>query len=316
MYRSDFMVDTVRAKVDWPLIHDDLIERDEWNISGKWKEIAVAWEDDPQEVEITFFAKHPILEIRVFGSNHRIHTVEAELPKLVHGCNGHLIRSQEELDTALENLLNCFDGFADTGNGYIDFRRVDLCLHFHCESPAAIIHAHRNCRYPRTNGEKRREFNASSASWNYTGRRFALYDKGRQLAARYCGGNVETTSEILRVEIQLWQKALRHVFNTGDGFPVALDFQECYQAFRSELLKFAPAREVMPSPQSKAEALALLDQLGGEVEGRTASEWFTEHMTPQTRRKWKREVAECHVSRVGFDWAEILPEDHPPLIDA
>jgi len=149
MYRSDFMVNTVRAKVDWPLIHDDLIERDEWNISGKWKEIAVAWEDDPQEVEITFFAKHSILEIRVFGSNHRIHTVEAELPKLVHGCNGHLIRSQEELDTALETLLSCFAGFADTGNGYIDFRQVDLCLHFHCESPAAIIHAHRNCRLPK-----------------------------------------------------------------------------------------------------------------------------------------------------------------------
>jgi len=96
---------------------------------------------------------------------------------------------------------------------------------------------------------------------------------------------VETTSEVLRVEIQLWQKALKHVLNTGGGFPLALDFQECYQAFRSKLLKFAPAREVMPSPQSKAEALALLDQPGGEVEGRTPSEWFTKHMTPQTRRK-------------------------------
>ena len=317
MFHCDFVIDTVRAKVDWPLINDDYLEREYWSITRKSKDSEVAWEEETQAVEDSFFAKHEILEIRAFGDAHRIHTVEAELPKLIHGCNSELIRSQEQIEEALENLLNSFAGFADTGNGIYDFRGVDMSVHFVCDSPAAVVHAHRNCRYPRTKGEKRREFNASSASWDYCGRRFALYDKGRQLNARYCGRHVETASNFLRVEVQLRGKALKHAFESGDNFPFVLDFDECYQVFRSELLRFAPAREKAPSPRSKEEALAMLDQLGTEVDGRTASELFTEHMSAQTRRKWLRNAAEFHVAGVGFDWAEILPEDEPPaLIDA
>jgi len=56
---------------------------------------------------------------------------------------------------------------------------------------------------------------------------------------------------------------------------------------------------------------------GVTVGGMTASDLFTAHMNPQTKRTWRRKIAESHLSIVEFNWTEKLPENGPPpLINA
>lgn len=301
------MVDTVKFSVDWPL--RARVRSDNWKLRRTIEEIDVAWEEEAQETPVNVFARNGDKTITCIGNGNRIRFVQAELPKMLFPTNGTLIDSQSQLDTALESVSRSCGQIANTDSEIFNFRRVDLCLHFIADDPAAIIRAHRNCRYPRTNGERFRHYDASSASWDYSGRRFAFYDKGRQLAS--LRGERETTSNILRVEIQLRREPLKQLLG-GGRFPELLDFDACYRVFRSELLAFSPPSEAWSAPQSKEQALAAMDAEYPEIDGMTPSQFFTRHMTGPTRRRWLRGSSAAHVRRVGFDWAEILPEDRPP----
>lgn len=303
------MIDTVIARVNWPTIKN---WDNDWFRDFYHKEIEVTWEDEPEKVDTRIYANHKHLGIRAYAKNNRFYSVQFSLPRLIHGDNGELIRSQDQIDKAHENLINAMEGVADVTGGIIEYSRIDLALHFHC-NPKSIIAAHRNCSYPNTKKPGLKEITESSAIWNYTGRTFAFYDKGKQKLAAFGGPEKETN--ILRVEVRLTKNPLCKLLGGGTP-PTEINFSDCYNVYRSELLAFAPHLK-FPVANTKEQALAILDKNCEKIGGLTPSQIFTQHMTPPTSRRWRRRIADAHAALLDFNWADRLPEDGPPpFIDA
>lgn len=125
-------------------------------------------------------------------------------------------------------------------------------------------------------------------------------------------GNGECTSNVLRVELQLSSSVLKSLLGkTWADYPENLRFEQAYESYREQLLRFAPPLTVA-SPKNKYEALALLDAQGMRIQGQLPSELFTSHLKPRTRLAWKKEIAKAHLAEASWNWKEILPEEGPP----
>lgn len=305
---TEFVIDTVGFRCNWPI---ECLDPLEWNIERVYNERVLQSDNEQWSGLFKVRAYHKALGIRASGDGSRITYVQVSIARVLHGDNGNLIKSQTEVDEALNAVKGCFDGFAITTNGIVSFLRVDIGLHFQC-NPVEIIRAHRHCRYPRTR-RPRTDFGEHSAAWAYDGRRIIMYDKGREMTRRYMQ-NEGLASGLLRVEIQLSKGPLKRALGY-DNYPTELDFVRCYHAFREMMLNFAPAMEIA-APTNIYSAIATLEQSGMVVGGQTPLEMMTSGMEPRTAREWRRRVSQSAVQMVGFDWAQILPEDGPPeLID-
>jgi hypothetical protein len=301
---TEFVIDTVAFRCDWKITCLDSVD---WNVERVYNEGVLQSGNSACSGLAKTKAYHKSLGIRVSGIGATITYVQANLARVLHGDNGRLIRSQEEIDAALDAVILAFGEFADTSSGIRDFVRVDLGLHFVCK-PEQIIRAHRNCRYPRTS-RPRIDFGEHSASWNYDGRRIIMYDKGREMTRRYMQ-NDGLPSDLLRVEIQLQKAPLKNELGGGE-YPEILIFSECYEAFRRMMLKFAPPMEI-PVPKDMYSAVAVMEQAGSIFQGQTALELITSSMPDRTVREWKRKVSQANLQMLQFDWAEKLPEQVPP----
>ena len=300
----EFVIDTVGFRCNWPITCLDPVD---WNVERVYNPGVLQSGNQACSGLIRVKAYHKSLGIRVSGEGSRITYVQVNLARVLHGDNGYLIRSQEEVDAALEAVMLACGDLADTSSGIRDFVRIDVGLHFEC-TPVQIIRAHRHCRYPRTT-RPRIDFGEHSASWNYDGRRIIMYDKGREITRRYMQ-NEGLPSNLLRVEIQLQKAPLKNELGGGE-YPTEIIFSECYQAFRRMMLKFAPPMEIA-EPGDIYSAVAAFEQSGASVCGQTLLEMLTSSMPERTAREWKRRVSQASLQSVQFDWAEKLPEQGPP----
>lgn len=304
----EFVIDTIGFRCNWKITSLDPID---WNIERVYNEGVLKAHKENCSGLTRIKAYHKSLGIRVSGEGNQITYVQANLARVLHGDNGCLIRSQEEIDNSLNAVFMACDDFVNTSSGIRDFVRVDIGLHFEC-SPVQIIRAHRHCRYPRTT-RPRIDFGEHSASWNYDGRRIIMYDKGREMTRRHMK-NEGLPSNLLRVEIQLQKNPLKNELGGGD-YPTELIFSECYQAFRRMMLKFAPPMEIV-EPSDIYSAVAAMEQSGSTFYGQTALELIMSNMPDRTAREWKRKVSQANLQTLQFHWSEKLPEEGPPqLID-
>lgn len=300
------MIDTVKAHVDWPMTN---WLADDWIFSENYDKVFHPIKNEVVTAPRKFYATHRSLQIKFEGRQGSVNTVKCSLPRVASGDNSKLLRSQEDLDASINTLREVCAKICNPKGGIQHFKRVDLTLDFKCD-PAAVIAAHRHCRYPGTSGDKYRSLSESSACWEYSGRRFAFYDKGRERAMK--NGDGECTSNILRVELQLKSSVLKSLLGkTWADYPKKLDFEEAYASYREQLLSFAPPLMVA-NPKNKYQALALLDSQGVHVHGQLPSELFTSHLKPRTRLAWRKQISKAHLAEVSWNWADILPEQAPP----
>jgi len=220
---------------------------------------------------------------------------DVELPKLIWGHNGHLLADQAELDQSVALFhASLAEVVKFTSWQWV---LVDLCWQFRARA-ADVIRAHQWTSLAGIRNLPSLIFGGKEISWRGAKSRRALKMYDKNLQARGEAGGV------LRVELRLAGPKLREKINVDAG----LKFGELYQIFRTEVVKLAPVTLPEPRKHSFADLAAGLpmeirsDFLLGYRQGKTS----------RAVRGFERKVGSACLRRIGWNWDEKLPADHPP----
>lgn len=234
-----------------------------------------------------------------YGSSFEIRHHRVSLPRLLHGSNGYLIKSQVELEAALVLLIEKAGELGNPSVPDYHFTRVDLVWQFAGDT-ADYIQAHRSARHPRIRKDSA-IYEGRSLAFNGSEMRICIYDKVKKQTRR--NGN------IVRVEIQLTGGRL--IEELGDGNRVtSLSFGACYTAYRRILLGFTPS--AVPRASGIAELLAIGERSGWQAGGASAFEIYTAGMSSRQIRRIQHDMASLRPTVHNIDWAQLLPADAPP----
>lgn len=292
------MIDTITFKCYWPLTS---MTGEYWLFTRIARDLPVPDGEEEGCTSIIFTAYHQILGIHIQGHGNHITSVNVSLPRIIHGENATLIENQEQIDTALEHLIDIVGGIADTSSPILYFTRVDLCWHFQ-HSPASLIRAHRHCVFPRCQ-IKRREFSERSASWDYSDKRIIMYDKQFK--------ELKRPGDIVRVEVQLRGKCLKRYLANGEEDVTQLRFALGYHAFREIMTTFAPS-VIVNSSNNIYEGLANLENRVLAAGLESPIESFLTSINSRTARDWRKRMTAAHLRVENFQWENVLPEIETP----
>lgn len=226
-----------------------------------------------------------------------IRSAELSLPKVLFGHNGRVLESQSHLNAALDKSIEILSKIArvpDTAQWRS--RRVDIAWNFDLPARPLII-AHASLRVPGIlrggtlhNGEQ-------GVSWRgaKSHRMITLYDKALQM---------RVPGSVLRAEISLRAgQILRYLPN--DNWR---RFSSLYSTFRNLMTTIPPiCRSVKAANFQEAVALEP-PEIRARILARLA------HKPMRTFRRYRQQVeAAAAQLEETFSWAEILPEDAPPV---
>ena len=198
--------------------------------------------------------KHSLLGIRLFVRAGMVVKVEVDLPKLLYGHNGRLIKTQAGLDCAfarLKRVLQTVCVQAAPNHGYhpgdmegdsqTHYTRIDLVWQFDLAA-AFVFAALRNSKHPEINKAKG-EWMGQTLVFPGTKLRISIYDKKAKEHAK-CSHNV------LRFEVQLHgDKIDQHFAVTENTVLQRLMIDRAYVAYRDVLVGFGS--DLVPDPDHK-----------------------------------------------------------------
>lgn len=200
----------------------------------------------------------PLIGIRLSsGTQNYITSIQCELPKLLYGHNGRLIRNAADLTVALRRLDSVLQFIADPGiesivkgesstidKGHIS--RIDLVWQYNhpVSTLRGVLH---NARHPRIYGGPDLFGNGNIA---FQGNRFTvtIYDKMKwekpktryKNASGVCSITPSVGSEVSRIELKLESKG--YVAKTFGVDPKvglkSFPFDEAYRVYRDLVLEF------------------------------------------------------------------------------
>lgn len=237
------------------------------------------------------------------GHGDEIRYHRASLPRLLHGSNAMLIKSQAELDAALDLFQQKAGEICNATFTTFHFTRVDLVWQFRGDT-ADFILAHRHAHHPRIHRDPT-FYETRSMALKGSEMRIAIYDKMRERFNR--NGNV------VRVEVQL--KGRRLMEELGNGNKVTkIDFYQCYQTYRRILLGFEPSP--ITRVNNIAEFLTVGEREGWSSDGIPAFDLYTKNLCRKQVRRLQRDMAICRPEVFKMNWAQLLPADAtPPALD-
>lgn len=283
---------------------------------------------------------HQVSGLRVESDGQFTHHVELSLPRLLHGSNGRLLKTPDELHHAVHRLSELLGVFHhDIHPSIFEVRRLDLALNLPLDA-TLILALHRNARHPGVRRETEEYHNQPLSTHGRPVPHMAtqlntvrlggaktviqLYDKVAERLARGKKSEGKVTDHhlrCLRVEIQL--RGRRHVAELfgkdgGDNLTLdQLDFPSCYRVFRGILVEFDPVGSV---PSFKATVPNLLAILNGHpatwthLGGMAPLDWyrFANQVDDRQYRDMRRQVHAAELTVTGFRWADHLPEFQLP----
>lgn len=201
-------------------------------------------------------------KIRVKGSS--ITWVSVSLPKLLFGRNTKLIESQQQLDAAfalVDARLSALGAVVESGR---KFTRVDLVWQFK-RRPIPFFLALAPCNHPEIVAEAAKFRNRHVPTGLWWKAAPALGDKRKTpplIIRMYSVTSKKSPPvQVVRIEAELRLRKLREKLNPNHDKkrPVtALDFQQCYSAYRETLLRFVPKK--VPRVNHKEDLLVFLEQ--------------------------------------------------------
>jgi hypothetical protein len=251
----------------------------------------------------SFTYKNPGSGYHGHGHTDEVRQHRASLPRLLHGQNGKLIKSQADLDAALASFEIKAGEICEFRLSNHHFTRVDLVWQFEGD-PADFILAHRHIRHPRIRKEPETyEINLEAHSLRIQGSemKILIYDKSFEALKR--------KGKIVRVEVQLRSGILKQLL--GNGKPVTrLDFIQCYYAYRQILLGLAPSP--ISNVSKIGEFLAIANREGWAINGVSAADTYLNSCSTRHKRRVQRYMATCRPSVHQIDWSQLLPPDGPP----
>ncbi|HOW64854.1 MAG TPA: hypothetical protein PK256_06170 [Verrucomicrobiota bacterium] len=242
---------------------------------------------------------HTPTGLRASGSEAAMHQFEVSLPRVLFGHNGRLLKSQKEIDTAMDQVREILDEIGEGPDEPPVFKRVDLVWQFKGD-PKLFIAAHEKARHRRIRRDAVR-FENGSLTWIGSSRSVVIYDKLLEMTRNQPG-------DVVRAEVRLRGCALKRMFGPE---PIRqLSFDRCYEAYRNTMLGFCPNK--VPRPSNFAESLAVAQREGWQSGGVSAFDIFCGHLGQRQRRRLQKQMAQIRGETFGFDWADLLPEGHPP----
>lgn len=295
-----------------------------WEFSSHRK--TVAGDDDHYRESETRTYKHVESGLKAVGDDVRINKVEVSLPRVLHGSNGKLIKSDLELEDALCRALAIVREIAiptnyepeysicepeysinsgdpdDLGSSDEKFRfqRVDLVWQFR-GNPKDFITAHFHLRHKRVR-RATGHYDGQSLYWPGTGFRVCMYDKELELNKR--------RGDVIRVEVQIrGMPSLRKWFGFEKHL-TDLRFDECYDIYRTILCEFNPSP--LPEVGGLVELLAVGERNGWKHHGVGIFDLWAREKNPNYARQVKTKMAKLNLREFGINWSELLPEQGPP----
>lgn len=329
------MLDTIRVKASIPVLSDreQELRRNE----------STAWTNRSEQV----FHSHTKQWIEEINAHHRdsgfnatvnegtLTKARASLPRLIHGSNGILIKTPDELLKARSAFLTCLsflnnkareDNFKITG--------LDLVLNFPLD-PQELLALHRNAKHPMIHRETEEYYNApvkktwgkpphvlnslNTVRFHGTRTTIQLYDKVREVL-KCKAHDWPEKSPCTRVEIQL--RGAKHIAKQlriqGRDFVTLdqLDFRTCYLAYRRILMGFDENGAVPTFKPDTVSFLAILEKHPETWEsiGMRPLDWYRSTVAKRTFRETRRQVGKLQLELGQFRWADQLPMDHLPSI--
>ena len=131
--------------------------------------------------------------------------------------------------------------------------------------------------------------------------RISMYDKTRE--------QTKHNGDVVRVEVQLKGRVLKELLGGGERV-TRLDFNTCYQAYRSILLGFDPSP--IPDASNIARLLAIGELEHWHSNGISQFEIYTRDMSERNVRRLQHDMASFRPAVHQIDWSELLPADGPP----
>jgi hypothetical protein len=234
--------------------------------------------------------------IRVETDGHQVFTVQASLPRVLHGRNSMLIKTDAEMKEAVEKLDVLVRQIAIQLSAERKFSRVDLVWQFHGDIRVFIL-AHRATRHP----EIRREpliYPGETIAWEGKEARYSIYDKRKQMFKKQ--------GTVIRAELQLHGAKLNRLLGNQNQRVEHLDFDLCYRAYRRFLCKFNPV------PVAKCPTIASLlayTMKSGNPE--VFDIWALGKSRKQIQRV-RRAIAGLRHEVFDIAWPTMLPPNMPP----
>ncbi len=262
--------------------------------------------------------QNDLLGVRIFIHADLIIKVEADLPKLLYGHNGRLIKIQDHIDTALYRLAVALEQISrphgvlsgyypgdQDGDFSTYYTRVDLVWQFDLK-PERVFLAMRNAKHPEIN-KRNGEYQGQTLIFPGSNIRISMYDK-KAKAKRSCSHNV------LRVEIQLRENKISEHFKLGQQGLKTLDLDTIYAVYRDTLLRFGS--DLIPDPDVKGTvedflAWAVVKMPYDDPVGVYCQ---TKQLGLRSSRSLRKEVGRRVPSMVNHSWAKLLPEGSLPSV--
>ncbi len=238
--------------------------------------------------------QHKPSDLRVYGTDGMAESIEVSLPKLLHGCNGRLLRPHE-VNMAYYAAIDLASDVVEQVNPE-KLTRLDLVHHFDGWAFDFIASLwglkHRSIR------NKQQQFFESSLTWPGKEMKINLYDKKAEL----CG----TPGRVQRLEAQLHGKKLPDVWSASGGFRV----EECYKEYRKICSGFA-ARKI-PILGTIEELLHWLKENNVKVLGVDPVERYLSCKSRATQYRIKKALNDVHLQ--FFEANFCLPAEFSDLL--
>ena len=242
--------------------------------------------------------RHEPTGMRASGSDRMLDTFEVSLPRVLYGHNGRLLKSQYEINAALERVYEILGEVGDWLDELPKFSRVDLVWQFRGD-PKLFIAAHKHARHKRI----RRDvvtYENGSLTWKGSNQSICLYDKTLEMCRQ--------PGDIVRMEVRLRKPLLNKV--SVQNPLTRLDFARCYEVYRNTLLGFCPS--VLPKASNIAQFLAVAERENWRSNGVSAFDIYTKSLCARQIKRLQRQIAQVRFETFHFDWTLLLPPQHAP----
>ncbi len=242
---------------------------------------------------------HEETGLRVGGDLEFASWLEVSLPRVLLGCNGLMIATEDQLVEAIAKTLQLVETVCEPMLNGHDPRctRLDLVGQFLVE-PQDMLTAHREGTHPRIRGRKS-YYEGESLHFVGKERHLRIYDKVKEMNGK--------PGHVTRVEWQLRGDAMRHDMNRDFIGLKNLTIEDCYAAYRRLCLELVPTS--LPVDSTLYDILAAAGREGTKLRNLALFDFWARGKHPKTVRRVRREVAKRRESTFSIDWYKLLPAE-------
>jgi hypothetical protein len=242
--------------------------------------------------------------LTAIGNKYRLWKITFSAPKLLFERNGMLIKSQSELDEALALADQIVSSLAKPVSLERTYRRVDLVWQF-AGSVTQFKQAYccNLCPGVRSGPEV---YAQSSIRWHGSEANVTAYDKGLQMGLGQ--------EKVVRVEVQFTKaRKVRNAFGSQSAIH-HLDFNHCYQIYRTILCGLDPGNSVIVPSGSRRSLEARLAEVVAQaaLDGHDYFPLAVEGASARTVSRFRQKVAKAKAQMIDLSFSNLLPPDGPP----